>query len=148
MGGIILVACIIVWALNYFPMEGDSYLEMLGKGLSPVMEPIGMGWRATVAAIAGIPAKEIIVSTLGVLYTGDEAVTDVALGARLGAEFTPASALGFLVFVLLYCPCIATLAAIARETRSWKYAAFSAVYNTVLAWLMAFIVYRLARLIA
>lgn len=144
MGGIILVACIIVWALNYFPMHGDSYLEMLGKGLSPIMEPIGMGWRATVAAIAGIPAKEIIVSTLGVLYTGDEAVADAALGARLGADFTAASAMGFLVFVLLYCPCIATLAAIGRETRSWKYAAFSAIYNTVLAWLMAFIVYRVA----
>lgn len=148
MGGIILVACIIVWALNYFPLHGDSYLEMFGKSLSPIMEPIGMGWRATVAAIAGIPAKEIIVSTLGVLYTGDEAATDLALGPRLGADFTPASAMGFLVFVLLYCPCIATLAAIARETRSWKYAAFSAIYNTVLAWLMAFIVYRLALLIA
>lgn len=146
MGGIILVACIIVWALNYFPLNGDSYLEMVGKFLAPVMEPIGMGWRATVAAIAGIPAKEIIVSTLGVLYTGEEAVADAALGARLAGDFTAASALSFLVFVLLYCPCVATLAAIARETRSWRYAAFSAVYNTVLAWLMALIVYRIALL--
>ncbi len=146
MGGIILVACIIVWALNYFPLQGDSYLEMLGKFLAPVMEPIGMGWRATVAAIAGIPAKEIIVSTLGVLYSGNEAVADSALGPRLAADFSAASALGFLVFVLLYCPCVATLAAIARETRSWRYAAFSAVYNTALAWIMAFIVYRIALL--
>lgn len=146
MGGIILVACIIVWALNYFPLQGDSYLEMLGKFLAPVMEPIGMGWRATVAAIAGIPAKEIIVSTLGVLYSGNEAIADSALGPRLVGDFSAASALGFLVFVLLYCPCVATLAAIARETRSWRYAAFSAVYNTVLAWLMAFIVYRIALL--
>ncbi|MDE6512756.1 MAG: ferrous iron transport protein B [Muribaculaceae bacterium] len=147
MGGIILVACIIVWALNYFPLEGDSYLEMLGKFLAPIMAPIGMGWRATVAAIAGIPAKEIIVSTLGVLYSGNEAISDSALGPRLVGDFSPASALGFLVFVLLYCPCVATLAAIARETRSWRYAAFSAVYNTVLAWLMAFIVYRIALLL-
>ncbi|MDE6817949.1 MAG: ferrous iron transport protein B, partial [Muribaculaceae bacterium] len=147
MGGIILVACIIVWALNYFPLTGDSYLEMLGKAMAPIMEPIGMGWRATVAAIAGVPAKEIIVSTLGVLYTGDEAVADAALGARLAGDFTTASALSFLVFVLLYCPCIATLAAIARETNSWRYAAFSAIYNTVLAWLMAFVVYRVALLV-
>ena len=147
MGGIILVACIIVWALNYFPLTGDSYLEMLGKAMAPIMEPIGMGWRATVAAIAGVPAKEIIVSTLGVLYTGDEAVADATLGARLAGDFTAASALSFLVFVLLYCPCIATLAAIARETNSWRYAAFSAIYNTVLAWLMAFVVYRVALLV-
>lgn len=146
MGNIILVAAIIVWALNYFPLQGDSYLEMVGKALAPVMEPIGMGWRATVAAIAGIPAKEIVVSTLGVLYTGDEAFTDAALGARLGAEFTAASALSFLVFILLYCPCVATVAAIARETRSWKYAAFSIGYNTLLAWVAAFIVYRIALL--
>lgn len=146
MGGIILIACILVWALNYFPIHGDSYLEMLGKFIAPVMEPIGMGWRATVAAIAGIPAKEIIVSTLGVLYAGDDAIAESALGPKLVGDFTAASALGFLVFVLLYCPCVATLAAIARETRSWRYAAFSAIYNTVLAWVMAFIVYRIALL--
>lgn len=160
MGGIILVACIVVWALNYFPrheetdMNQDSYLEMLGKTVEPVMEPIGMHWRATVAAIAGVPAKEIVVSTLGVLYTGDEEVSDAALGERLTApqppagqpDFTPASALAFLVFILLYCPCIATLVAITKEAGSWKYGLFAAVYNTALAWLIAFLTYRLALL--
>ncbi|MCM1310770.1 MAG: ferrous iron transport protein B [Bacteroides sp.] len=160
MGGIILVACIVVWALNYFPQktdqnpEQDSYLEMLGKAVNPVMEPIGMHWRATVAAIAGVPAKEIVVSTLGVLYTGSEEVTESALSERLTApqpatgqpDFTPASALAFLVFILLYCPCIATLVAITKESGSWKYGAFSAVYNTLLAWLVAFAVYRIALL--
>ena len=174
MGGIILFASIIVWALNYFPLhdddapatveteqvvddssinpDRDSYLEMIGKFVNPVMEPIGFSWRATVAAIAGVPAKEIVVSTLGVLYTNDEAVDDARLGARLEApspvtgrpDFTPAVALSFLIFILLYCPCIATVTAIARETGSWRYAAFSIVYNTLVAWLAAFAVYRIA----
>ena len=174
MGGIILFASILVWALNYFPLdrkapmtaeeytaagiddstidtERDSYLEMIGKFINPVMEPLGFKWRASVAAVAGIPAKEIVVSTLGVLYTNDEATTDQRLGDRLTApnpstgqpDFTPAVALSFLVFILLYCPCMATVTAIARETGSWRYAAFSAIYNTVIAWVAAFTVYRI-----
>lgn len=173
MGGIILVASIIVWALNYFPLHEenssvpseitdsaqidpsqDSYLEMAGKALNPIMEPLGMHWRATVATIAGIPAKEIVVSTLGVLYTGDEEASEQALSERLTApnpvtgkpDFTPQSALAFLVFVLLFCPCIATLTAIARETGSWKYALFAGVYNTAVAWIAAWAVYRIALL--
>ncbi|MDE6032754.1 MAG: ferrous iron transporter B, partial [Muribaculaceae bacterium] len=172
MGGIILVACIIVWALNYFPRhdddtaadavaaaqvddsrinpDRDSYLEMMGKAVNPVMRPIGMQWRATVAAIAGVPAKEIVVSTLGVLYAGSDDIDDHTLGARLTAgsnpDFTPASALAFLVFILLYCPCIATITAIVKETGSWRYGLFSAVYNTALAYLFAFITYRIALL--
>lgn len=180
MGGIILVASIIVWALNYFPLHEqdstainpdgtlvetpsddsaidhtrDSYLEMIGKAVNPVMQPIGFHWRATVAAIAGIPAKEIVVSTLGVLYTGDEEASDNTLGTRLTApspstgqpDFTPASALSFLVFILLYCPCMATLVSIVRETGSWRYGVFSALYNTAVAWLVAFATYRIALL--
>lgn len=177
MGGIILVASIIVWALNYFPLHNessstpmteamlngddskidtsrDSYLEMIGKAVNPVMEPIGFHWRTTVAAIAGAPAKEIVVSTLGVLYTGDEEIDDKSLSARLTApnpvtgkpDFTPASALSLMVFVLLYFPCMATVTAIVRETGSWKYGAFSVVYNTVVAWLVAWLVYNVALL--
>lgn len=160
MGGIILVASIIVWALNYFPQSTpdkhrDSYLEMAGKAINPVMEPLGFHWRASVAALAGVPAKEIVVSTLGVLYTNDEAVDDARLSARLVApssvtgtpDFTPAAALAFMVFILLYCPCIATVTAIVRETGSWKYGVFSVLYNTAVAWIMAFAVYRIALLI-
>lgn len=163
MGGIILVASVIVWALNYFPLSShnadssersDSYLEMMGKAVSPVMEPIGFHWRASVAALAGIPAKEIVVSTLGVLYTGDEEVTDTALSQRITVpdpttstpDFTPASALAFMVFILLYCPCIATIVAICKETGSWRYGAFTIIYNTAVAWFVAFIVYRIALL--
>lgn len=162
MGGIILVACIIVWALSYFPRgnqddpQQDSWLEMVGKAVNPVMEPVGMHWRATVAAIAGIPAKEIVVSTLGVLYSGSEDEISAAdLGKKLTApqppagapDFTPASALAFLVFILLYCPCIATIVAITKEAGSWKYGAFAALYNTLLAWIIALLTYRLALLL-
>ena len=174
MGGIILFASIIVWALNYFPLHDgepemsvsfendaaidssrDSYLEMLGKAINPVMRPLGFEWRASVAAVAGVPAKEIVVSTLGVLYANDEEVSDSKLGQRLSApnpstgrpDFTPAVALSFMVFILLYCPCMATVTAIARETGSWGYAAFSVVYNTFVAWLAAFVVYHIALLV-
>lgn len=173
MGGIILVGCIIVWALNYFPRhddspaaetieqtktidpDRDSYLEMMGKAINPAMEPLGFHWRATVAAIAGIPAKEIVVSTLGVLYTGSEETDDTTLGTRLtttgtsdtAPDFTPAAALAFMVFILLYCPCIATIAAITKECGSWRYGIFSIVYNTLLAWIVSFIIYRIALLI-
>lgn len=167
MGGIILVASVLVWALNYFPLDRDtapaedtaaidptrdSYLEMAGKAINPVMEPLGFHWRASVAALAGVPAKEIVVSTLGVLYTDDEAVSEARLGERLEQpdpatgkpDFTQASALAFLVFILLYCPCFATIVAICRETGSPRYGLFSIVYNTLVAWLVAFAVYQIA----
>ena len=175
MGGTILVASIIVWALNYFPLHDsdntaadapaasaavaddnaidfnrDSYLQMLGKAVNPVMEPIGFHWRATVAALAGVPAKEIVVSTLGVLYTNDDEVSDARLGERLTEpsqitgkpDFTPASAMAFMIFILLYCPCIATVVAISRESGSWRWGAFAMLYNTLVAWLVAFGAYR------
>ena len=105
--------------------------------------------------MAGVPAKEIVVSTLGVLYANDEEISDVRLGARLQAvnpstghpDFTPAVALSFMVFILLYCPCIATITAIAKETGSWAYAAFSIVYNTAIAWLAALAIYNIALLV-
>jgi len=124
----------------------------MGKAITPVMEPVGFSWRASVAALAGIPAKEIVVSTLGVLYTGDEEATDATLSARITApnpetgqpDFNKASALAFMIFILLYCPCIATVTAIVKETGSWRYGAFTVVYNTLVAWLVAFAVYRVS----
>lgn len=160
MGGIILLASIVVWALNYFPLQDknsdeprDSYLEMMGKAITPVVEPLGWHWKATVAAVAGVPAKEVVVSTLGVLYTGDEEIDDQALSARISApgpdgkpDFSAASALGFMVFILLYCPCLATIVAVTKEAGSWKYGAFTVIYNTVVAWAVAWVVYSLALL--
>lgn len=163
MGGVILVASIIVWALNYFPLSShdesaaqrsDSYLETIGKAVTPVMEPLGLHWRASVAAIAGIPAKEIVVSTLGVLYADNEDADNKTLSARLTQpdptsgkpDFDMASALSLIVFILLYCPCIATVVAITKETGSWRYGAFTAIYNTLIAWIIAFATYRIALL--
>lgn len=173
MGGIILLASVIVWALNYFPIHdenetqasaqyksekidpsSDSYLEMAGKAVNPVMKPLGFTWRSTVAALAGVPAKEIVVSTLGVLYTDNEAFTDATLGERLTApgtggkpDFTAAAALSFMVFILLYCPCMATVTAIVHESGHWGYGAFSVIYNTLLAWLAAWVVYQIALIV-
>lgn len=162
MGGIILFASIMVWALNYFPQrndsdtsQDDSYLEMAGKFLNPVMKPLGFEWKSTVAALAGVPAKEIVVSTLGVLYTNDDAVDELKLSERLTApsqitgkpDFNTASALSFMIFILLYCPCIASVTAIVRETGSWKYGAFSIIYNTMVAWLVAFATYQIGILL-
>ena len=166
MGGIILVGSIMIWALNYFPLRDnqsepiaetetidlnpseDSYLEMLGKTINPLMTPLGFEWPTTIATLAGLPAKEIVVSTLGVLYTGDETIEEHDLSTRLmsSGDFNHANALSFMVFVLLYCPCIATIIAISRETGSWRYGAFSVIYNTVVAWIAAFIVYHIALL--
>lgn len=175
MGGLILVASIIVWVLSYFPIENrhsentktdtgieyaqvqqqqsHSYLAQIGKFIEPVMRPLGFNWKITVSVLSGGVAKELVVSSLGVLYTGNGDDTQL-LSERLRTElspsgdpdFTPAVALSFLVFVLLYFPCIATLVAISRESGSWKYGAFAFLYNTALAWLAAFITYQLATL--
>lgn len=190
MGGLILVASILIWALSYFPryeendvpetfkietladmpnaaelasdspetqeillneyQQSHSLLAYVGKTFEPVVRPMEFTWETCVSLLAGAAAKEVVVSTLGVLYVGDD---DAALlSQRLQtpskvtgkAPFTKASALAFLVFVLLYFPCIATLAAIRRETGSWKYPLFSMVYNTSLAWVFSFITYLVA----
>ncbi len=190
MGGLILVASIIIWALSYFPhyetedlpkeyvaatlaempadqtkgmsqsqieksmlteyQQSNSILGKIGQFVEPVVRPMELGWKSCVSLIAGSAAKEVVVSTLGVLYVGDddaELLTErLQSPSRLTGKtpFTPASALAFMVFVLLYFPCIATLTAIARETGSWKYALFSVIYNTGLAWVFAFLTYRIA----
>lgn len=175
MGGIILLASVVVWALNFFPLRDvspedvqsvniaesdeinpgrDSYLEMMGKAVNPVLEPLGFSWRATVAAVAGVPAKEIVVSTLGVLYTGSDEVSEHSLSQRLSTpltgavkpDFNRANALSFMIFILLYCPCVATIVAIVKETRSWRYGLFTILYNTAVAWVAAFAAYRIALL--
>ena len=221
MGGMILIASMVVWFLSYCPRseEGgttahyeNSYLGRLGQSCAPIFSPLGLNWKAGVALLSGVPAKEIVVSTLGVLYPdGGEAAsapgagtTEIVTGsgekieignlpegsiaiiggadgqtairiaentdAQVGTDtqagkvtepagedeetvnlsrkllasgdFTQASALAFLVFILLYFPCIATIAAIGAEA-GWKWATAAVVYNTVLAWVVAWAVYRL-----
>lgn len=164
-GGIILIAAIVIWFLSYYPRPAQtaalcdtttvvsqsesSYLGQVGKFCEPVMEPLGLNWKASVALLSGTAAKEIVVSTMGVLYVGDGELDEATLSQRLAAsgDFTTASALAFMIFILLYFPCIATLGAIAHQTGSWKWALFSLVYNTAAAWVIAFIAYNLVNLI-
>lgn len=168
MGGIILVASVIVWALSYYPrpdvegeltaqqaveQQADSYMGRIGRAISPLVEPLGFNWKVTIALISGTAAKELVVSTLGVLYAGgDEAPEalseklmqpDAATGQR---DFTPLVAASFLIFVSLYVPCIASITAVAKESGSWKWGAFSVVYNTLVAWLCAFAVFQIGSL--
>ena len=186
MGGMILIASIIVWFLSYYPREDagrttvtnyeHSYLGRIGKACEPVFTPLGLNWKSGVALLSGISAKEIVVSTLGVLYAGSDAAAAPAdradaageetvvpadpqpaqsvettaertLGERLLAsgDFTTASALGLLAFILLYVPCIATVAAIGSEA-GWRWAVAAVVYNTVVAWIVAWVVYHVALL--
>lgn len=160
MGGIILVAAVVVWALGYFPSGTDesvtpaerqeqSYLGQIGHAIEPVMSPLGCDWRMGVGIVAGVGAKELVVSTLGVLYntpeTDDADASEGHLMATMSRSgITPAAAMGFLVFVLLYFPCLATIAAIKAESGRWKYALFTASYTTLVAYALSFVVYRLA----
>ena len=122
-----------------------SYMGQLGKVLAPIFAPIGMDWRASVAVISGFVAKEIVVSTMGVLYAvgADETEKSEALKLALKrSDMTPLSAYAMMAFVLIYVPCLATVAVIRRETNSWKWAFFSMAYSTCLAWLVAFVIYQ------
>lgn len=141
MAGIILIASIVVWAIDYL-----QFMEPLGRALEPVIRPLGFDWRMGVGLLAGIGAKELMVSTLGVLYgMGDADVEGDAtrLQSVIAANTTPAAALAYMVFALLYMPCMATIVAIKHETGHWHHAVFVALYTTLLAWLAAFATYHL-----
>lgn len=133
--------------------QSHSILGYVGHIVEPVMQPLGMDWRASVALIAGSSAKEIVVSTMGVLYTGTDD-NEADLAERLStpspitgkAPFTPLSAFTFMVFVLLYFPCIATVAAVARETGTWRYAWFTMIYNTAVAYIAALLIFQIGSL--
>ena len=120
----------------------------IGKVVAPIFSPIGIDWRGSVALLTGFVAKEIVVSTMGILYAADERENSEALkNALLSSGMTPIAALAMMVFVLLYMPCLATLAAIRRETASLKWMIFSISYSTLLAWGMAFLVYQVGTMI-
>jgi ferrous iron transport protein B len=119
-----------------------SYIGHIGKAIAPLFQPLGIDWRGGVALLTGFVAKEIVVSTMGVLYAVEEEGAEALQKALTASGMTPLSALSMMVFVLLYLPCLATVATIRRETGSLRWMAFSIVYSTVLAWLAAFAVYR------
>jgi ferrous iron transport protein B len=215
MGGIILVASIVIWAAGYFPREiefsknyddlianaqntyenkiiqtpglneseyqllnlahqkevhsfeiakeserqANSYIGQVGRFIEPAIAPLGFDWKMGVSLLAGAAAKEIVVSTIGVLYQADsESETEVLThrlqnakyesGKRKGELiYTPLAAISFLIFVLIYFPCIAVVAAVKRESGSWKWAAFLVVYSTGLAWILSFLTFQIGSLI-
>jgi ferrous iron transport protein B len=163
MGGIILVASIIVWAMGYFPhddsltlqeQQEQSIIGRMGKAVEPLFAPQGFNWKLDVSLIAGIGAKEIVASTIGVLYGGEVGSENGEAGSedessnlsRLTSDLTPLTAYCYLLFILLYFPCIATIAAIKNETGSWRWAAIAALYTTALAWVVSAVVCQLGRL--
>ncbi len=167
MGGIILVASIIVWALEYFPhheelsqqeQQEQSFIGRMGKTIEPIFTPQGFNWKLDVSLIAGVGAKEIVASTIGVLYSGDDSFADdeafsddtekytVLRQAMQADGITPLAGYCYLLFVLLYFPCIATIVAIKNETSSWGWALVAAGYTTLLAWVVSAVVYQVGSL--
>lgn len=154
MGGIIMIASIIIWFLGYYPnhdayktvaeQQENSYIGQLGHAIEPVIKPMGFDWKLGIGLISGVGAKELVVSTLGVLYVDDPEADEVSLAERI--PITPLVAFCYMLFVLIYFPCIAALAAIKQESGSWKWALFAACYTTVLAWIVSFTVYQIGGL--
>ena len=167
MGGIILIGSIVIWALTNFPryeapgamtpqmaaqsaalQAENSYIGKVGKIVEPFFAPIGIDWRGSVALLTGFVAKEIVVSTMGVLYAAEgDANSDALRDALRNSGMTPLSALSMMIFVLLYIPCLATIGAITRETGSVKWTLFNIAFTTGVAWTMSFVVYRGGRLL-
>lgn len=182
MGGIILVSTIIVWALGYFPhnealteqqQQEQSYIGRIGQTVEPVFELQGFSWKMDVGLLAGVGAKEIVASTMGVLYANDESLADDSEAGQGESRYeklhtlmvgdvaqmhglapsdgrveavATLTAFCFLLFVLLYFPCLATIAAIKGETGSWKWALFAAAYTTLTAWVVSALVFRIGLL--
>lgn len=203
MGGVILWASIIIWALGYFPRETDfskdydaqiatleteykqtdskdikekiadielsketerqenSFIGQIGKGMEPIIAPLGFDWKMGVSILTGIAAKEIIISTMGVLYHADSEADETSETLRNSLQtqryqsgekqgeiiFKPHVALAFLVFILLYIPCIAVIAAIKKESGNLKFAIFSVIYTTGVAWISAFAIYHIGEML-
>ena len=153
MSGVILICSLIIWALGYFPrgeqyatvqeQQEHSYIGYVGKTIEPVLEPLGFDWKMGVGIVSGVGAKELVVSTLGVMYSDGS----TPLPDALKKSVTPAGALAYMVFILLYFPCVATFIAIRNETGSWKWAILTAVYTIVLAWVAAFATFHIASLL-
>ena len=168
MSGVILVFSVVIWFLGYFPdhdaydsvqeQQEHSFIGYAGKAMEPVLKPLGFDWKMGVGIVAGVGAKELVVSTLGVMYAGDQPIDetldetldesqgDTRLQKALVKSVTPAGALAYMVFILLYFPCIATFVAIKNEG-GWKWAIITAVYTILLAWVAALITFRVFSLI-
>lgn len=151
-GTIILAVSVLVWFLTNYPgaEPETSYAGTIGRMLEPMLLPLGFDWKIGVSLLAGFSAKEVLVSTLGTIYTigdGTDAVLTLTQALAADPSFSPLTAYALMVFVLLYAPCLATVAVIRRETNSWKWAGFSIIYPTILAWLMSYAVIQIGHLL-
>ena len=154
MGGIILVASIVIWFLGYYPrneayatpaeQQENSYIGKIGKAIEPAIRPLGFDWQLGVGLLSGAGAKELVVSSLSVLYNNEAEVDGEGWKSRLG--ITPLVGFCYMLFVLLYFPCVATIAAIREESGRWRWALFTVVYTTLLAWIVTFVVYQVGSL--
>jgi ferrous iron transport protein B len=190
-GGIILLASVIIWLLSNFPRnvtynkdypgeisqigknnlnqkdkeaaiktllleqqsekQSKSFIGIIGRSIEPVMKPLGFDWRLSVSLISGLAAKEVVISTLGVIYQVDNSYSKSSLAEKLKSQkdpsgkpfFSPLLAFSFMLFILTYFPCVGVVAAIKRESGSWKWAAFTVFYTTGVAWLLSFTVYQI-----
>ena len=170
MGGMILIASVIIWALTYFPRNDqqssseqmeNSYMGKAGHFIEPVIAPLGFDWKMGVSLITGMAAKEIVVSTMGVLYQAEDGADEnsstlkkrleehtYASGEKKGERvYTPLAAYAFMLFVLIYFPCVAVIAAVKKESGGWKWASITMLYTTGMAWLVAFLVFQIGSLI-
>ncbi|MBR5719614.1 MAG: ferrous iron transport protein B [Bacteroidales bacterium] len=169
MATIILAASIIIWALGYFPNHNrydtakeqmeNSYLGKIGKVIEPVMKPCGFDWRQSVSLLAGTAAKEVVASTMGVLYASSEEEViieeegfesdegSLRISQLVRNNMTPLSAASMLIFILLYMPCFSTIIAIKNESGKWKWALFTVCYTIALAWIVSTIFYQIGMLI-
>ncbi len=166
MGGMILISSVIIWALTYFPRDASqtpaqqmetSYMGKMGHAVEPAIEPLGFDWKMGVSLITGMAAKEIVVSTMGVLYQGEDEENGSSAtlknrlrehtyqqGEKKGEKvFTPLAAFAFMLFILIYFPCVAVIAAVKKEAGGWKWAVFMMVYTTAMAWGVSFLVYQI-----
>ena len=140
----------------------NSYIGRMGIAIEPVIRPLGFDWKMGISLVTGFAAKEIVVATMGVLYQadpGDGVQGSLSLQQRIGQQtyasgpragtrvFTPLAGISFLLFVLFYLPCVAVIAAVGRESGSWKWAAFVLFYTTAIAWTVSFGVYQLGSLL-
>jgi ferrous iron transport protein B len=184
MGGVIMVASVLIWALGHYPVnvqysrdfekekaqlgtdekavqeinalmhsehQENSYIGRIGKSIEPLIRPLGFDWKMGISLLTGVAAKEIVVSTMGVIYQAEEPGTlkqniraaKYTDGSRAGTTvFTPLATLSCLLFTMIYFPCVATIAAIFKESGSWKWAMFTVFYTTGLAWLISFAVFQ------
>ena len=152
----ILIGSVVIWCLGYFPrsdkgeayQQEHSYIGQFGKAVSPALEPLGFSWKMDISLLSGVVAKELVVSTLGVMYASDGSATEdnTQLQSALTGSVSLPAAVAFMIFILLYFPCIATFVAIKNETGKWRWAIAICVYTMVLAWIVAFLGFHITAL--